>query len=387
MKKHLAAPDLLRVGGILTVAWYHFWQQSWLDPGFHVGPVHVDVQQAIRHGYMAVDLIVLLSGFLLALGAARGAMEGLPRERARTFWKRRYWRIMPSYLLAVVSVVLLYGVPSGAYWTRRAMWKDLLTHLTLTHTFSFDTYVGTTAPVVLWTVAIEAQFYLLWPAIEGAYRRQPGTVCWVMASFAWVFRTWCGKAFPDTTMYVNQLPAMLDLYACGLAAAWVYARLEHDGRPSQAVRRWVAPVGMLACAAGVAWVLYRQPVADREILRQGQMTWRPALGLLGGGFLLCGCLATEGQEKVLGNPAVRFLAAVSYNFYIWHQFLAVRLKAWHIPAYMSPMPNQAYEQPWQTRYTWACFLAALLLAAALTYLWEKPLYKLGNKLGKYENIR
>lgn len=377
MKKRLAAPDLLRVGCIFTVAWYHFWQQSWLDPSFRLGSVYVNVQQFVRHGYMAVDLMVLLSGFLLALPEARRAMAGLDQERAVLFWKRRYRRIMPSYLLAVAASVLLYAIPNGVYWTREAMWKDVITHLTLTHTFFFDTYVATAIPVVLWTVAIEAQFYALWPAVCAAYRREPGVTCWVMACCALVFRTWCGKAFEDTTMTVNQLPAMLDLYAWGLAAAWIYARLEREGKPSPAARRWIAPAGMLICAAGAVWVMAIQPDGDRELLRHGQFQWRPWLGFLGAGFLLCGCLATERQEKIAGNPAVRFLAAISYNFYIWHQFLAVRLKEWHIPPYVSDMPNQAYEQPWQTRYTYLCFGAALVLAAALTYLWEKPMGKGG----------
>jgi peptidoglycan/LPS O-acetylase OafA/YrhL len=55
--------------------------------------------------------------------------------------------------------------------------------------------------------------------------------------------------------------------------------------------------------------------------------------------------------------------------------LTLRLKDWHIPAYVNDLPNQAGEQPWQSQYTLLCFAAALVLAAAITYLFEKPLAK------------
>ena len=44
---------------------------------------------------------------------------------------------------------------------------------------------------------------------------------------------------------------------------------------------------------------------------------------------------------------------------------------------MSELPNQAYEQPWQTRYTLLCFFGVAAFCALLTYLVEKPLQRLG----------
>ena len=66
------------------------------------------------------------------------------------------------------------------------------------------------------------------------------------------------------------------------------------------------------------------------------------------------------------------MSAISYNFYIWHQFLAVKLKEFHIPAYVSEFPQMSEGRAWQTKYTLLCFAAAFLLSAALTYLVEKP---------------
>ena len=51
---HAAAPDFLRVISIAIVAWYHFWQQSWLNPNFELFGNTVDIYPIIRCGYMFV---------------------------------------------------------------------------------------------------------------------------------------------------------------------------------------------------------------------------------------------------------------------------------------------------------------------------------------------
>ena len=80
-RNYLAAADLLRVFAVGLVAWFHIWQQSWLDPGFRLAGAYIDLQRIVRRGYMAVDLMLLLSGFLLYLPAARRARRG--REQLR----------------------------------------------------------------------------------------------------------------------------------------------------------------------------------------------------------------------------------------------------------------------------------------------------------------
>ena len=67
-----------------------------------------------------------------------------------------------------------------------------------------------------------------------------------------------------------------------------------------------------------------------------------------------------------------FFAGISYNFYIWHQTLAVRLKQARIPSYTGSTPNMDGQTVWQHRYTLVCFIAALLFAAFMTYVIEKP---------------
>ena len=79
---------------------------------------------------------------------------------------------------------------------------------------------------------------------------------------------------------------------------------------------------------------------------------------------------------------------MSFNYYIWHQWLACRLKDWHVPPYEAEInPNQAGEMPWQLHYTVLCFLAALALAALITYLVERPCARWGRKRFEKKELR
>lgn len=375
-RERLAAADVLRVAAIFIVGWFHIWQQSWLDPGFTAAGHYVNLQSVVRHGYMMVDIMLLLSGFLLALPVARQRYEAEVLARPGMYARKRFWRIVPSYYLSIMSTTIFYAIPRGLYTSGTFLAKDMWAHLTFTHTLYFDTYLRSPVASTLWTLSVEVLFYLIWPLIARAYAKKPGETCLGLAILALSYRVWVfGES--DTNFYINQLPAMLDLYACGMAAAAIWVRLEREGKPGPKVRRWLAPAGMLLSLALMCQIMYVQPVGDYELIRRGQMAWRMPLALLGGTFLVCGCMAPAGLARALGNPVTRFLSDISYNFYIWHQFLACRLKDWHIPPSLSDLPNQAMEQPWQTRYTLLCFFGAAALSALLTYLWEKPLQKWG----------
>ena len=87
---------------------------------------------------------------------------------------------------------------------------------------------------------------------------------------------------------------------------------------------------------------------------------------------MCGSRSIRLLRALFSNRLVRFLSGISFNFYIWHQFLAVRLKEWRIPSSVSDTPNVDCEQPWQNRYTLMCFAAALAVSILITYLVERP---------------
>ena len=172
-------------------------------------------------------------------------------------------------------------------------------------------------------------------------------------------------------MLFNQLPCMLDLYALGMLSAHLLAMTE--GRRGSVL----AALGSLLCLGGILWVLWIQAPADNRDLNQWQMNWRFPLGALGAAFLWCGGHWPARLNAAAGNPLTRFLSGISYNFYIWHQYLAVKLKAWHIPPYVSQMPQMTEGTAWKRAYTAACLAAALGAAVLFTYGVERPAARLG----------
>lgn len=377
---YAAAGDLLRVICILMVGWFHIWQQSWLSPAVKLGGRWLDFTPWVRTGYMFVDMMLVLSGFLCYLPYANG------KERpAGEFYLRRGLRILPSYWLSL-GVMLIFGLadPNRAQLGR--LWLDLLAHLGFVQNLWAFSYTATRMNVVLWTLAVEVQFYLLLPLIAPVFRKRPIVSYAVMTGLGLSFMLLWTAPMADTTLFVNRLPNMLVVYANGMLAAHAYARLCRV----KGNRGWIALTGlalMIASAGVAAMILYRQSFASGyDALRLGQLRWRWLFSLCASAFLLGGSVTFAPVRRAIANPAVRFLSGVSFNFYIWHQWLAVRLKQWRIPAYRAAEnPNIALEMPWQLHYTLLCFAAALALAVLITYLVEKPAAKYGRK--RLEAIR
>ena len=373
---YAAAGDLMRVFCVFMVGWYHIWQQSWLSPVLTAGPVTLNMYPYVRAGYMFVDLMLMLSGFLLYLPYANGK-ERSPRE----FYLRRALRILPSYWLCM-AVMLVFAVTSPDFTDFPRLMKDLAAHLTFTQNLFQLSYTATRLNVALWTLAVEVQFYLLLPALAPVFRRQPLICYLLMVGAALSFRTLWTAQMPDTTLFINRLPNMLDVYANGMLAAHLYAKLA--GREDR--RGLIAVIGTALLAAGAwgaLWVVGEQAtIGGYDALRQGQLDHRWLLSACGAATLLGGSLSFSPVRRLCSNRAVRFLSGVSFNFYIWHQWLAVKLKAWRIPPYIAEEnPNMAGEMPWQLHYTLLCFVGALILATVITYAIEKPAARAGGKKG------
>ena len=375
--EYLAVADFLRVASISLVAWYHFWQQSWLNPNFSIGGKTVNLLGLVSSGYMMVDVLLVLSGFLLTVPYARARTEHRPSPSTADFYAKRFWRIFPSYFFAIAVVFLAFALPEHSYPSAGRAIGDLLMHLSFTHNLSTYSYLSTPLPGVLWTLAVEVQFYLIFPLLMKLYRRSPAAVCAGLTLAALAVRAWILLRVEDTTVLVNQLPCMLDLYACGMLAATAYVSASAK-RPGRAFA-WLTPALALLCFLLLLQIIYVQPYGDYVEARRQQLIWRLPVGLLTGYILLFGCLISDKPGRIVGNPATRWLSGISYNFYIWHQFLALRLKKWHLPPYVSEAPNVASEAPWQQQYSILCFAAGIVLAAQLTGLLEKPLASYGRK--------
>ena len=365
------AGDFMRVASVGLVGWFHIWQQSWLNPNLNVAGHTLDIYPLVACGYMFVDLMLLLSGFLLMLGWLSGRSRDL-----RAFYTGRAARILPSYLLCMLVMLFVFAIPGKLHANPEHFWTDVLGHLSFTHNLFEYSYRYTQLNGALWTLAVEMQFYLIFPLLARIFEKRPLATYIPMVLFGFLVRAIVYGFFRDPTIYFNRLSAMMDVYANGMLAACIYHKLA--SRPQRAWQAWLST--LLAAFSMV--VIYHVVDIQFTQLRNdpgtqyGQMLLRFPLTLAGSVFLVCGSRAVHAVRMAFSNRFVRFLSALSFNFYIWHQFLAVKLKAWRIPHYEGENPNQAGLQPWQWQYTACCFLGALLLSLIITYAVEKPCAKL-----------
>ena len=371
-RDYAAGADFLRVVSIFLIAWFHIWQQSWLNPSFTLFGHYFNLETLVRSSYAMVEVMLMLSGFLLMLGHLSGR-----NRRPADFYRARAARIVPCYLLCILIVLFCDALPNKLYGSARQLWCDLLSHLTFTHSLFQDGYTYSHLNGALWTLSIEVQFYLIFPVLGRAFERRPYAAYAGMIALSLVCHAATMLCFSDTWMLANQLPNMLDAYANGMLAAVIYRRITRRevtlcGRIIATAVCALSIVGVYYCLCAQTWM---RGGGDYEVLRLQQLIWRTPLTFCAGAFVVSASLSLAGVRAAVSNPVIRFLSGISFNFYMWHQYLAVWLKKWRIPAYTGDQPNIDGQQPWQNRYTLICFAAALLAAAALTYLVEKPCAK------------
>ena len=370
-EKHLDVLDGVRVLLSFIVGWFHIWQQSWLMPIGFIGPYFVNLDYIPRSGYAAVDGMIFLSGLLMFLPYAGTGWSPKPLP----YYRRRLIRIVPAYALAVVAALLIDALPGHRYATVWECARDLLAHFTFTHNLFPFSYTGSPLNGVLWTLAVEMQAYLLFPWLCRLYQKKPVLTGAAMLAAAFGYR-WYVSRFEDTSLLINQLPAFLDIYLLGFISAGAIAALRQRLRGEKRIEKLFFTV-ILFAGAWLYLTLMKGQAAENGIanIRLGQLNRRFGIGVALTLFTVGACFSLPAVRFLLGNRLMRLLAVLSYDFYIWHQFLAVHLKEWRLIPSVSETPWIDAEAAWQWPYTLCCFLLPLALAAALTYRYERPLQR------------
>ncbi len=110
-------------------------------------------------GYLGVPLFFVISGFCIHLPQARALTRATPPVPDwRRFFARRFWRLYPPYLAALVVALALWWVVGSPI-----PWLALTTQALLVHPFHTATFDGVNPPA--WTLAVEAQLYLAYPVV------------------------------------------------------------------------------------------------------------------------------------------------------------------------------------------------------------------------------
>ncbi len=309
-------------------------------------------------GNLGVRFFFVLSGFLISW-LLLGESDARHAISFKDFYLRRAIRILPVYGMFLVALGLL-----GCFTVYHTTTTEWITNLTFTRNFIF----GGPASRHLWSLSVEEQFYLLWPALfvlSGYGRRWWLTllvlggpmliaplarvIAYLHPHFAWPLFTTL-----STLNYFDSLA-----YGCAGAICL--------SRAPEAVGRWVANSWMTALA--VAAIALPYVLTHKERFGLFTVPLGPMLQGLAFTFLLIkSVLNPRGIFSVLNWAWVKWLGVLSYSIYIWQQLFYSDAKDLGWP-----------ESVWFLRFP-GWLLAAVLTATLSYYLLEKPLLKLRARL-------
>ena len=384
---HIDVLDGIRAIAVFIVVWFHIWQQSWLMPIVNTPALSflninsINLDWLPRTGYIMVTMMIFLSGFCLFLPYARHEHKLGELPKTSTFFRKRVARILPSYLFCII-VVLIYNLATHQYTAptyamhgdSTFMFKDLFTHLTFTFNLFKDVSTNTLLNGVLWTVALEVQFYIIFPAIQSFFRKKPILTYIIMNAISFAFIIYARKN-GDNSFLLHQLPSYLGVYANGFVGAWIFVGIAKKIKRDNLIGM-ISTITSLFCI--YVYYLMMQDLCSAQSINGWQMHNRYFLSVLFMIFILSTCFSLSWYRKIFSNAFMRFMSTISFNFYIWHQFLTIAFKKNRIPYFEGDTPpNELNPQDkvWMWTFMLLCFAASFAAAIIATYGIEKPCSK------------
>ncbi len=361
----LGVLDGLRGIAVLLVLWYHIWQISWL-------PAPLPSLQFIPEtGFIGVDLFFFLSGFVIVYPFIKAQQAQRSAPTWGHFYYRRAIKILPSYIL---SIVVLVAIGYAHFSSLSEALRAIVTHLLFIHTWWSDTYGAING--VLWTLAVEVEFYAVFPLLWWFFRRNAWLSVAMLVAISMSFRAYAQGCCLHTSAprLINNLPGYLDVFAFGMLAAYLYVRMQNvaEKRGAQVLATTLAGVAIAVAAFDLQhlWAVRTLPDWPTTWEVYHRTLTAAAFYVIALGSLM----GVTMWRRALANPILLFFGAISYNLYLYHQALARLLLQWHIPPYRGT--HEHADPRWQVTYTIVAVFVTTLQAAVVTYAFERPLLRM-----------
>jgi peptidoglycan/LPS O-acetylase OafA/YrhL len=324
--------DGLRAIAILLVVGYHYF--------------------GLAGGYIGVDVFFVISGYLIT-GLL---LEQLDRGglRLTQFYARRARRILPPLSVVLIASFLvgwLFLLPYDLRVLARETLASALyvINFLLWHEAGYFDVTAMSKPLLhLWSLAVEEQFYLLWPALLllGHWcrrRTQLVIVAVLIASF--LINIVTVQSDPPAAFY-SPLSRIWELAAGGLLAQLQMTRASPLVRGPRG-----GPLLGLALILGAAG-LYRDSAHFPGL--------RALAPVLGAGLILAGGPEAALNRRILACRPMVYLGRVSYSLYLWHWVVLV-------------LAGLIFWQQHGWPFRGACLLISCALTVASFHLWEQPI--------------
>ena len=339
--RHISSIDGLRAIAVTAVVLYHL-GISWI-PG----------------GFLGVDLFFVISGYVIT----RLILDSINQSSAldlRAFYAARIRRIYPGFLFMVISTIIFIGV-----WAPEAI-KRFLSDLpyALSGTINWalvarnqDYFETIGRPPLLqhtWSLAVELQFYLIWPIILLTVLKYFGKKN--IARIALIIAIISGTTLFLVSLQLDQANSAqvshiyfgTDTHSLGLflgsalAVSWIPQNLSANiTKRAQDVIDGIGVVGLLGLISTFLFI-------DESNASLYRIAF-PLAGIFGCLVIISLVHPASRFAPIISTPPFRWIGQRSYGIYIWH---------WVIFQVTRPSVDLSGE-------TWALYLARVLLVLAL----------------------
>lgn len=268
-------------------------------------------------GYVGVDVFFVISGFLITNVLIRSIREddSIP---LREFWARRFRRLLPMSTLVAATTLFL-----GMFMLEEGRLRNVAVEVlgafgfsaNLVLYFQSSVYLsGVTLPSPVqhfWSLAVEEQFYLVWPLLllvilrtaRHLWKVSFGAVIVMMGGASLIVSMNLTRQDPGGGYYLPHARAWEILAGAGLGMAWT--RLETVPRSARSILGW----------SGVGLIVWSALVFDAETMFPGHAALAPVLGAVA---VLIAADAPWGPNRILSVRPAQWLGARSYSLYLWH---------------------------------------------------------------------
>ena len=308
--QYIPAIDGLRAVAVIAVMFYHL-GFTWI-PG----------------GFLGVDLFFVISGYVIT----RLLLDSIAQSGGldlRGFYIARARRLLPALIFMLVSTTIAIGI-----WAPDTIKRLLIdTPFSLTGTMNwwlvahhqdyFDTIGRPPLLQHTWSLAVEAQFYLLWPLILYFILKQFGKRHIPLASLLIAAASGIALLFVSFSLDASNASKVSHVYfgtdthsiglflGAALAVSWIPQNFTKTvSRKAQDFIDGVGFIGFIGIIAAFLLIDETQPTLYKIAF--------PLAGLCGAAIIMSVVHPASRFAPVLQNPVFLWIGERSYAIYLWH---------------------------------------------------------------------
>jgi len=366
-REHVGVLDGLRGVAILAVMLHHF--EYLLPPGNIVGTA---VKYLFYAGWTGVDLFFVLSGFLIS-GILIDTREA--ENYFSSFYARRILRIFPLYYTVLTTLVILAHIMYRPEFDRfMAKPSDQIYYFFYLNNWWILIKDTWHANIIghFWSLAVEEQFYLLWPA------------CLWLIPKPWLFRVAVGGCIAASLLRIALVFAYGPSHAIGqntfarmdtLLAGAACAVIVRDRSMAARVKSWLKPIMILTVLGFFSIQLF----ADQS--RESG----PYMQTIGFSLIAAGCSALllhiflgqcefSPEQRLFTTATLKAMGKYSYGIYVFHVPILMA-----VTVFFGKVLRLGIN-PWTSIAVFLALIALSFLTAELSYnLFEVRFLRLKNR--------